>query len=417
MAIDPRVGFELPQGFRISGRGIRGQRRVKGTLRISDLFPFDTKRNELIRWWNEQPLIENDGEAKAQTGTLAGDCDKYLATFVKGSRRWKDEVSRLRRWKTSAVGTKPRHAIEATELRAIMAHWVSDDKIERTTANRILATLQALYRCMNKSKADPNPAAHTEKFEIDERVPGGRAIPFDQVQAILAAMPDLGVQMSDGTRDDFSLTKKRFYVQVYTGLTPKLISQIVPRTDIHGNGWELLVRPRKKGGGTRERMITLNAQAVVYLQDLIKAVYERHPERRGHALGEWSTKGAYKVFQRAVRKVRRAQQEENAQRRLDGREPVYELPADSYDKRGKKIVGVRPYDLRHSFGTESLERDPGNIKGVSHNMVHSTLQQTQLYTRKAEMSQARHATQAWDHPVQPAAPTPAEVFALKKQRG
>lgn len=202
--------------------------------------------------------------------------------------------------------------------------------------NKRLRALENLFTVLDGRRAY-NPVR--EVPEPEEPEGEARGIPFDVVEALLAQMPDRG-RPQDGKRGSVNLTKLRLRVIAYTGLSHTELSAIEPSHLHLSDGW-VWVTGRKKGKGTKGTAQPLTAQGVEALQALADA----------GGLGTFSRSAMWKSFQRACRKI--------------------------------ELKGATPYDLRHSFASEVLERTEGNLSVTQLLMRHKSPKTTLRYAQSA----------------------------------
>jgi integrase len=157
--------------------------------------------------------------------------------------------------------------------------------------------------------------------------PEARALTYTQIEAIFDAMPDVGQGVAGKAREDASKTKARLAVIAYTGLPHSLLKRLRPE-DVDWQGQTIFVPARRKGRGVARRALPLTDAGLRALE-------------RFHELecwGAFSNSSLWKSFSRACKAL--------------------------------KLTGVRPYDLRHSFGTMVYLRT-GDVRATAELLMHS----------------------------------------------
>ena len=172
-----------------------------------------------------------------------------------------------------------------------------------STCNHYRQALFSLYSALNGPEA-PNPVRDVKPFTSPP--PEMRGLSYDVVQRILAAMSDQGSAIAKGKpRAASSAAKVRCRVLAFTGPRPTELMRYRPAH--WDRSTQTLVVYTGKGGHTRT--IPPGAPAAEALADL---------EAAG-AIGPFSTSTVRRAFIRTAARLR--------------------------------IHGVRPHDLRHSYGT------------------------------------------------------------------
>ena len=121
-------------------------------------------------------------------------------------------------------------------------------------------------------------------------------------------MPERGQAIRGKARDTASKTKARLALMAYTGFAPATIMRLRPQ-DVRWDAGAVFVPGRRKGKGTKGQTIPLASAGLAALRRFDQL----------DCWGPFSTSSAWRSFQRACAKL--------------------------------GLAGLRPYDLRHSFGT------------------------------------------------------------------
>lgn len=321
-----------------------------------------------IQRWQLQTRADlmGDQPIKAQRGTLAAGVPSYLSTLT--GRRLSDARALLQHWIESPLGSSPRSSITRTQVLAQLARW-EEAGVAASSINHRLLELRALFRELDAR----DPSAYNPTLEIRKRrepEPAPRAVPYDIIEAIIAFMPDRGRTMTPGARrPTASQTKARARVMAWTGLPPAQVMKIQPG-DVDWQARTLRVTPRRKGKGTKARTVPLLPQAVEALKWFFAS----------GATGTYSTSAFYKTWQTAQRRLVREL------KRLAAQQGV--------DPHSISLPRIRPYDLRHSFGTEAVRRS-SNVLGVQTLMLHARISTTERYLKSALDQSAQQVIEKW----------------------
>ena len=315
--------------------------RVGGQLRFKR-FPVDTSLETVRRWrLDTRASLRSTQRPK---GTLAADIEPFLRQIADRPRLVAERRQQLEWW-AARLGHLRRDAIEPGDVRTALAD------LRRThaasTCNHYRQALFSLYQALDGRDA-PNPVRDVKPFASPP--PEARGLSYDTVRRILAAMSDQGSAMVKGKpRVGASAAKVRCRVLAFTGLRPSELMRYRP--EHWDRTTQTLVVYTGKGG--RTRTIPLSAPAVEALADL---------EALG-AIGPFSTSTVWRAFARAAARV--------------------------------GIRGVRPYDLRHSYGT-ALYRVAGDTRLVKDVLGHSDVRTTERYTLGHVPDAMRSATSRFE---------------------
>ncbi|MGE0041508.1 MAG: tyrosine-type recombinase/integrase [Vicinamibacterales bacterium] len=336
-------------------------------------YPLGTPLEELRRAKRE--LMDARPARRARAHTLDYHFDEYLKTIpdvprpqpdgsVREGRRRRDERALWRHWQAAGFGTRPPGSVKALEISQQLATWGSQPSGPR---GRVLtpATLKHLRRLLGvvfttaNGRSGYNPVRDVKAVTL--RYEEARAIPYALIDLIFAAMPDLGAP-ERGTakktggpgRSAVNRSRIRLLVMAYTGLPPAQLKRLEPR-DLRLDDHAVLARPRRKGAGSRARLLPLSDQGVAALRAFAEA----------NCFGSFNTRVLSRTWRAAVTRVRAAWE----QARRDG---VHQHPWPLADD-------VRAYDLRHSFGTELLLAT-NSLKTVGDMLLHSSRSTTARYT-------------------------------------
>jgi len=353
----------LPRGIRRHGAGYQVRVSVAGADRSCTQFPLDATLEEMQAWQEDEDyrlrLIARKNpkhQPRPQAGTFADDARKYLRA-VAAMPDIKNRKRDIALW-VAEFGGRRRHKIAASDVRAVRDRWltVGPKRVYRkatedepghwadvatplagSTVNHRLRALSNLWTVLDGRRA-PNPVR--EVPEADEAPELPRAIDYGLVEQILAALPDRGPGERDKKRSTLSKTKARLRVMAWTGLPPAMVKKLKAK-HVDLKGATLTIEGRKKGKGAPAIRLPLLPEAV----EAFKAL-----EAAG-GWGPFSTSSVRASFNRAVKKV-------------------------------CTLTGLRPYDLRHSFGSRVF-LTTGNLNATGDLLVHADKRTTRRYTLAA----------------------------------
>ena len=323
----------LPPGICLHPLGYRAFVRLfhgSGGLK-SKVFPKGTSLLDIRRWREEQrgtPII------RPQTSSgFAADAERYLKA-VRGMPTYDWREKDIQAW-VAVFGHTQRKLITAADIRAQLAEWRT--RYAASTVNHRRTALMHLYTVLDGRSA-VNPVRDVPRCQEPE--PTARGLSYAVIEGILGEMED-------------SATKARLSVIAYVGLPHAQLVKLTP-ADIDIKGRTIYVAGRSKGKGTRGKRIPITEQGAQAL-----ASFVAHD-----AFGKFSTSSMRKAFRLACQK-----------QGPDG-----------------CLAKVRPYDLRHSFGSLVYQLS-GDIKATQELMLHSSSRMTERYTVAAVAGRLTAATQ------------------------
>lgn len=291
---------------------------------------LDTPRKRIKGWQDETRAQLRKLVSSPVRGTFAADADRYLAA-VKGMAGIDERRKLIAAW-VGIFGHRYRERIAAVEIRAQLEEWRVEREWSASTLNHYRGALMHLWHVLD-GKAERNPVRDVPRYGRGEEE--ARGLPYRVVRAILEAMPP-------------SLTRLRLAIIAFTGLPHATLMRLGPeKIDWQAGTFR---RPRRrKGQGTAEKVMPLSRRALYYFKLL---------DRAG-GWGPFSTSSMRMSFLRACRAAERAAARQGE--RLD-------------------LSGVRPYDLRHSFGT-AVQAATGDLQATRELLDHASLSTTLRYTR------------------------------------
>ena len=323
--------------------GVRTMVRVRGKLYSHRYKEPDTTVTTAKQWQEDTRVEVRKGPAKPTTTEepegFAADAARYLKT-VAAMASYSDRERDITAW-IDIFGSQDRATITTAQIATQLAAWRKT--LAASTVNHRLTAIAHLWRMLD-GKSAANPARDIPKYR--EPAADARGLPYATIRAIFDAMPA-------------SVHKARLEVIAYTGLPHATIQRLTARDiDLKAG---CFVRPeRQKGAGTRRQTIPLTDEGKRALQALVDAKGFTEPFSRYVMYGE---------FRRACKRVEKAL--------------------------GISLTGVRPYDLRHSYGTE-LYRRTGDERAVQQLLGHVKIETTHRYTLGGVDARLRAAVAAFD---------------------
>ena len=303
-------------GLSASVRG-GGRRREKR-------FPPGTRLSAVKAWRDETRVQLRKASAKARRGTFANDATQYLMS-VTAMPTYVERRAHVELWITE-FGQRRRDSITTTEIDAILSRWLGEDLAASTVKHRRTALLHLWNRLDRNHHDATNPVRGS--IIPAEPDPEPRGLPYSTVQRILDTMPERGQAVKGKARDTASKTKTRLALMAYTGFSPATIMRLRPQ-DVRWEAGAVFVKGRRKGKRTKGQMIPLTSEGLAAL----------HRFDELDCYGSFSTSSVWKSFQRACEKL--------------------------------ELSGLRPYDLRHSFGT-AVYAATGDLRAAQQLLGHAS---------------------------------------------
>jgi integrase/recombinase XerC len=320
--------------------GWRAFIRVQGRL-YSKRFPPDATITEMKDWRaaKRTDVLRSAAFSPVAIGsTFADDIDAYLRA-VKTMRSYRDRERDLDAWIAIIGQRRTRQTITSTEIRATLQQWRVNGRhdgkpLSESACNHRRTALMHFFTVMN-GKSGANPCRDVPRFR--EPDPEPRGLTFKQLAKVFRKMPE-------------SKTKARVMVMAYTGIPRATLMQLTAASVDYRAKTVTLPR-RRKGGGTKLRVMPLTPQAVQAFRML----------NRYDGWGHFSRASLLQSLHRACVSA--------------------------------KVTPIRAYDLRHSFGSEAYART-GDIGAVQALLDHADIKMTNRYTLKAVDARVRRAVKA-----------------------
>lgn len=294
--------------------------------------------------WIQAVKDEHTHPNAKRTGFFDEDARAYLEA-VKAMPTFADRKRHIEEW-IAVFLHRPRRSITSDEIAAQLHAWRTTSRpvnyarrgqtattattalvLSASAVNHRRTALQHMWTVLD-GRAGKNPVRNVPKFREPDPLP--RGLPYAAIDKLWKVIGD-------------TPARARLMVLAYIGLPHAQIAQLRPEhCDLAGRA--VIVQGRRKGRGTTARLVPLTPQGV----RAIGAMF------RTKAWGKFHRSWLHKVFRR-------------------GCAQVPELAA---------LPNLRPYDLRHSFGSE-VYRQSGDIRATQVLMGQSTPQLTHRYTLAA----------------------------------
>lgn len=225
---------------------------------------------------------------------------------------------------TALGGARPRRGIKARELTWALNAWKASG-LAAAMCNRRRTALMHLWHRLD-GKSAKNPLRDVPRFKEPSALPRGR--PFRLLERVFAAMQP-------------SPSRARLKAIAYLAIAHSELKRVDRTQHWNRQAGTLVITGREKGEGTPTRVIKLTTKGTAALHEL----------DRQHAWGPFSNSTLGRRWHAAIARVRLV-------------EP--DFPA------------IRPYDLRHSMGTE-IYRLTRDLKAVKEYLGHASLKTSERY--------------------------------------
>lgn len=343
---------DLPTGIRRTPQGYQAYVWCAGH-QYAKRFPPDTPIG-LMKAWRENRRVDarRGRETPVDQPTFTEDVQRYLETITTMPTH-KERAAQLAWW-VAIFDQRARPSIQSWEIRTALEKLKASGKAA-STCNHYRSALSHLWTVLDGRSAF-NPVRDVPKY--DEGDPEPRALPLDLVEAIFATIRP-------------GKTRARLAVIRWTGLPHAQLRQIQP-DDVNWTTKELYVRRRKKGKGAAARTLPLLPQAVKALQEM----------KRYDAWGAFSMRSMRVTLRRTLVRIRTE---------VAMKERHLSQLAVMWLERDTRFRRIRPYDLRHTFGTMLALHVPGDQKSRQTLMLHGDPRQTARYELAAADPMVRRA--------------------------
>ena len=290
-------------------------------------------------------------QAKRYLGkAAAGDLGRYPRNLIPASA-W---AQLLALWERNGIPKDPEDA--ALKADGTRRRQSKPAPLSPETYNKVRTCWMTFYTALNGTKAT-NPIRDVPRR--DPGKPEARGIPMEDAIRIVDHVGRSGKPTRTGAR---------LNLMIVLGVRPCEIMRIQPAKDWHRGDHTLVVRTAK-GGVARTMLLGARGTAALDSLDAL------------NGWGKFTSAPAARMFADAVRRAGLS-----------------------------KLLPLRPYDLRHSFGTEAY-RQTRDLKAVKEAMGHSNIKQTERYTLGAVSDVVAGVCQAIDPAAVKAQPN------TKRKRG
>lgn len=315
-----------------------GEDRVRKSTR----FPHGTGLREIQAWQEAKRTdlrtVLKLAPRRGEHGTLRRCIRDYVKTLPKTARAWRR--SHLLAW-VAAFGDHRPDRLTGPQLEEQARRWERDG-VAAGTINHRKKCLRALYASLYGAEGH-NPASDIRHRRGPR--PEARGVPYAWIYEVL-----------DQVRDTDS--RARLEVIAFTGIPHARLMRLRAH-DVDLKAGTVYLLPRLKGTGTEGRAFPLTLEGIRALRRFLV---------RG-CLGPFSPSSTRKAWHRAWQ----ASNEARVERRLP------------------PLPWIRPYDLRHTYGTWLYEQD-GDLNTVAE-LLDVTLETAKRYTHGAIPARLRQAIQ------------------------
>jgi site-specific recombinase XerC len=326
-------------------------------------FKRGTGMKEMTAWQDTARGLLRKKKPKTTAGTLAADIRDYLKG-VTSMPSYEARRADAEAW-IPAFGDRDRLTITKNELQLQMNTWHEAGVAGSTLAHRKTA-LVAVYHAFN-DEDDRNPAKGLKRYPEADLEP--RAVAPAIIDEILKAMPP-------------SKSRAMLKVMAATGHPFERQRKLVP-LHVQLDQRRVFLVSRKKGKGTAGRWYALTDDGVKAYQEFVDQ----------EAWGGARRASLYVCFLRGHAAANRKRALVNA--------PL--------------IPPIRPYDLRHSFGTEAYRRE-GDIRAVAE-LLDCTVETALRYTLGAVPARMQAVVDALNQPEPKAKKPRSKMKRMARESG
>jgi integrase len=338
------------KGVRERKYGRQAFLRIRGQF-VSQHFPPDTPDAEILEWQRNaraKGQLRQPQRVETFTGpTFAEDAATYLRTAT-SMPSYEDRAYHIGQWANVFAG-RTRASITPVEIRTQLETW--RQTLSASSCNKRRTALMSFFTRLN-GKGGYNPVRDVEKYP-EESEPRAQT-PYT-IYRVLALMPP-------------SKTRCRLRVILTTGWPHAQVKRLAP-SHLDLDRRRAYVTPRRKGKGRKGTWLPLLPSAVAALRDFVRWDAFTPLDSKGEPL-PWSHSAMHKSWTLALGKL-------NERRAARKQPPLH----------------IRPYDLRHTFGTWLAHRITDE-RALQELMMHSRVEQTRHYTDEATLGRVERALEA-----------------------
>jgi len=371
-------------------------------------FPLGTDLGKIRDWQeDEADRLRKDLPPKIARGTFDADIVAYLLTLADRPGLQAERAFQLAWWADRRgadgrrFGDRRRDSFTRAELKAALADLRRTKSAQ--TVKHYRTALFHLHTTLD-GKDGKNPLRDVSPPSGEDPEP--RHIPYEIIDAIFDAMPDRRAAVTTAMAaeirrraaaraanhsviarefgiseamvrkvvqgvargsDAMVQNKARLMVMAYVGL-PHAQIRALNRRDVDLDRASVMVKGRKKGKGTRAQRLPLTTRGVLAFRHFIEAdAFER--ERSNGRRTAFSASSARQLWWRAIR-------------RMVDRVAANDWRAAKQLLQDLRAFRARPYDLRHSYLTESWLAGK-DLSATQLLAMHSDARMTRRYTLAA----------------------------------
>ncbi len=238
----------------------RDQWGLSATVKVDDTqrekrFPIGTSLRTVRDWQNAMRVALRVAVPRRPRGNLKTDAARYLEG-VTAMPSFRERERNIGFW-VEEFGERRRDSIGTDEIARILQRWERDG-YAASTLNHRRGALMHLWRTLDGKKA-ANPVADIPRYR--EPRPEPRGLSWDEVDGILAVMPDRGQPRAGKPLDDASKTKARLAVMAFTGLTQSQLKKLRPE-DVSWRESAVRAPARHKGQGASSQVLPVTRRGL-----------------------------------------------------------------------------------------------------------------------------------------------------------
>lgn len=310
-------------------------------------FSKDTTLHEMQEWRADvRAAYRVHRKQRATAGTFEADAQRYLRA-VTGLATFTDRKREIAVW-IDVFQQRRRDTIRPADIREVRDRWAREPRgqddagkplppLGPGTINKRLRALSNVWTVLDGRRA-PNPVRDVDELTEPELTP--RALTYDTIATIIAAMPDRGRATKGKTVPTISKSKVRVRCMAYSQITPKQLAQLT-RAHLDLTRGRLRLPARAKGRGAAAVWVPLSPAAIEAFTD-----FDRHD-----LYGPFSQRSLRKSWARAI--------------------ATAQLPP------------ARPYDLRHTYAS-AVYRATRSRDAVQQLLQHASWTTSERYALEAE---------------------------------
>ncbi len=307
-----------------------------GGSRFRKCFPPSTPYEDVEKELLKARQSSGAGKRTTADGSLAADMTRYLAAFMSTGAGKAERERHLKNWREGLETDLRRAQITREDVSRVLHQWKSAG-LSAETCNKRRAALMAFFHALD-GKGGINPVRDVPKFRVSPPLP--RGLDYKLIEKALKQLRK-------------SRTRARLKVMAYTGARPIQLRRLTP-ADWDDRLHTLMLHSTDKGRGTKPHLVPLSQKAQAAMREF----------ENTDAWGKFASAPMARMWKKAATDVG--------------------LPED-----------VRPYDLRHSFGT-AVYQATGDVRVTKDLLGHASLSMTERYTLAAIPERQRAAIAALD---------------------